>query len=224
MPYRMTPLVNGEYYHVFNRGVAFQPTYSLKKDYERFLLYLSYYRFDNLPFKLSKLLQIPLEEREKILQELKIAGEKIVEIIAFCLMPNHFHLLLKQESDSGISIFMRKITDGFTRYFNTRHERVGPIFQGAFKAVHVERDEQLIHLSRYIHLNPLVSFIVREENFLSYQWSSLKHYLEGESNGLVNIKLILEHFKSPKDYLNFVLDRADYGKELEKIKHLILER
>src|SRR3990172_12734657 len=116
MPYRMTPLVNDEYYHVFNRGVAFQPTYYLKKDYERFLLYLSYYRFNNLPFKLSKLLQITVEERGKILQKLKIAGEKNVEIISFCLMPNHFHLLLKQEVDGGISSFMRKITDGFTRY------------------------------------------------------------------------------------------------------------
>lgn len=221
MPYRTTPLVNEEYYHIYNRGVAKQPTYFSLKDYERFLLCLSYYRFREAPFRLSKLLQIEKQEREQLLSKLEIS-EKTVEIIAFCLMPNHFHLLLKQISDGGISGFMKKVSDSYTKYINIRHERVGPLFQGMFKAVHILTDEQLLHLSRYIHLNPLVSFVVREENFLSYPWSSLKYYLDGNST-LINTDPVFEHFPNPKKYLQFVMDQADYGKKLAMIKHAILE-
>lgn len=222
MPIRVTPLVNGQHYHVYNRGVASQPTFSNQKDYERFLLCLSYYRFKDLQLRLSKLLQVHKDEREKILSNLKTADDKTVDLIAFCLMPNHFHLLLKQISDGGISKFMKQITDGYTRYFNTKHQRVGPLFQGAFKAVRVETDEQLLHLSRYIHLNPLVSLVVRDEYFINYPRSSLKSYLNGKSDE-VNPTPILTHFKSPKDYLKFVMDQVSYGKELERIKHLTLE-
>lgn len=222
MPLRVLPLVNSEYYHVYNRGVALQPTYSTKRDYERFLLCLSYYRFNNLPVKLSRLLQIPKEERESVIASLEETNDKTVEIIAFCLMPNHFHILVQQLAEGGISKFMRQITDSYTRYFNTKFDRVGPLFQGAFKAVHVENDDQLIHLSRYIHLNPLVSYIVREVDFLEYPWSSLRNYISGDPQ-FVNPKIVLTNFKSPQDYLRFVMDQADYGRELEKIKHLILE-
>lgn len=221
MPYRITPLVNEEFYHVYNRGVAKLPTYFSKNDYGRFMLCLSYYRFKNVPSKLSKLLQIEKQEREKILIDLE-STEKIVEIIAFCLMPNHFHLLLKQTANTGISTFLKKITDSYTRYFNTRHERIGPLFQGAFKTVHVETNEQLLHLSRYIHLNPLVSFVVREEKFKSYPWSSLFYYLNGNFS-LINPHPVLDQFKKAEEYLRFIMDRAEYGKQLEKIKHLVLE-
>ncbi len=223
MPLRITPLVNGEYYHVYNRGVALQPIYFTKKAHERFLLCLSYYRFNNLPFKLSRLLQISADEREKTIKELEKLNDKVVELIAFCLMPNHFHILIKQVSEGGTSKFMKQITDSYTKYFNTKNERIGPLFQGAFKAVRIENDEQLIHLSRYIHLNPLVSYLVRESDFRDYPWSSLRHYLDGDYS-LVNPKIVLDSFKTPKAYLKFVLNQADYGKKLEGIKHLIIEK
>lgn len=222
MPQRFTPLVNEEYYHIFNRGVAFQPTYLVKRDYEKFLQCISYYRFNNLPSRLSKFLLLPKDEREKVLQDLEKRNDKVIEINAFCLMPNHFHLLLKQVRDGGISKFMRQLSDSYTRYFNVKYERVGPVFQGAFKAVHVDTDEQLIHLSRYIHLNPLASFVVKEKYFIDYPWSSLKNYLNGNPS-MVNTRTILTHFKSAKEYLEFIMDQADYSKELEKIKHLTLE-
>ena len=222
MPYRFIPLVTEQYYHIYNRGVAFQPTFENKRDYERFLLCLDYYHHNKVPLRLSKLLQLPKEDRESILKNIKEHGETIVEIIAYCLMPNHFHLLIKQVSDNGISTLLRLVTNSYARYYNTKYERVGPVFQGVFKAVHVQTDEQFIHLSRYIHLNPLVSFIVKEENFLSYPWSSLKNYLNG-TKALVNTEPILDNFSSPKKYLKFILDQVEYGKELERIKHLTLE-
>lgn len=223
MPLRTTPLVNKEYYHIYNRGVAHQPTYTFKKDYERFLLSLSYYRFNDHPFKLSRLLQIPKFERDQIVAELETTNNKAVNIIAYCLMPNHFHLLIQQLTDGGISKYIKQITNSYTRYFNTKYERVGPLYQGAFKAVHIGTDEQLIHVSRYIHLNPLVSVVVKERDFLSYLWSSLQHFKNNNSN-FVDTKPILEHFSSPDKYIDFVFDQVDYGKKLENIKHLMLEK
>lgn len=222
MPIRIIPFVNDQYYHIFNRGVAHQPTFLAKRDYEKFLECVSFYRYSNLPHKLSKLAQLPIEERERIWADLETSNDKSVEIVAFCLMPNHCHLLVRQESDDGISKFMRHLSDSYTKYFNVKNERVGPLFQGPFKAVHVSTDEQLIHLSRYIHLNPLVSFVVREEYFSSYRWSSLKDYSKGAST-LVDVSQVLSNFKSSDDYLSFVMNQADYAKELARIKHLGLE-
>lgn len=222
MPTRFLPLVNGEYYHVYNRGVALQPTYSTKRDYERFMLCLSYYRFNNLPFKLSRFLQITKNEQESIISTLELKNDKSVDLIAFCLMPNHFHILVQQLTDGGISKFMKQVADSYTRYYNVKFDRVGPLFQGAFKAVRVENDNQLIHLSRYIHLNPLVSYVVREIDFFKYPWSSLKNYVSGDFQ-FIDPQVVLANFKSSQNYLQFILDQADYGKELEKIKHLVLE-
>ncbi len=146
-----------------------------------------------------------------------------IDIIAFCLMPNHIHILLKQVSGGGISKFMKQVSDSFTRYFNTKYKRVGPLFQGAFKAVRIENDEQLVHVSRYIHLNPLTGYIVREEGLTRYPWSSLNEYLNKDFK-LVNPQIILSNFKTGLNYLKFILDQAEYAKELEKIKHLILEK
>lgn len=184
---------------------------------------LSYYRYNNLPFRLSKFLQISKEEREQTLANLESKNALAVGLVAFCLMPNHIHLLVKQIVDEGISKYMRQISDSFTRYFNTKYQRVGPLFQGTFKAVRIENDEQLIHVSRYIHLNPLTSFVVREGNFINYPWSSLKDYLGGDSK-IINSQIVLNNFQVQGDYLKFVMDQADYGKELERIKHLILEK
>ena len=223
MPIRFTPLVNNQFYHIYNRGVAHQPVFSSSRDYERFYLSLYYYRFDNLPFRLSRLLQIPKEERKQILVDLEASHNLTVDLVAYCLMPNHMHLLIKQVSEGGISKFMKQITDSFTRYYNTKYQRVGPLFQGAFKTVRIENDEQLVHVSRYIHLNPLTSYVVRETTFINYPWSSLKDYLAKNSK-LVNFRIVLDNFNQKNDYLKFVMDQADYSKELKRIKHLILEK
>lgn len=222
MAKRRVVFANGEYYHIFNRGIARQPTFFTKRDYERFLLTLSYYRFSEQPIKLSRFLQFSIKLRGEILQNITKPKEKLIEIICFILMPNHFHLILRQEKNKGVSTFMSKLINSYTRYVNIKTDRVGDLFQGVFKAVHVETDEQLVHLSRYIHLNPLVSYVVREADFLSYSWSSFAAYLK-EDLTLVDYRPVLSNFKNPQSYKQFVLDHADYAKKLENIKHLILE-
>lgn len=147
-------------------------------------------------------------------------SKKIIEILAFCLMPNHFHLLLKQIKEGGITEFVSKVTNSYTKYFNTKYTRVGPLFQGEFKSVIVEDDEQLLHLSRYIHLNPLVLYLVK--NLDQYEWSSYREYVSGKK-GICTKEEVLGFFKTPKEYEQFILDQADYAKQLELIKHKVIE-
>lgn len=216
-------LAEGEYYHIFNRGIARQPVFFTKRDYERFILALSYYRFAKPPTKLSNFMRFPREIQSELLNKLNTNNEKLVEIVSYVLMPNHFHILLKQLTKHGISIFLSKLINSYTRYINTKQDRVGDLFQGVFKAVHVETDNQLLHLSRYIHLNPVVSYITKEAELISYPWSSFSDYIAGNSE-VLNLDLILGNFKAPYEYQKFVLDQIDYANKLEEIKHLMIER
>lgn len=221
MSYRRTPLANGEFYHVYNRGVARQPTFINKFDYEQAILALSYYRFRNLSIRLSRFKALSRQQRDEVFEKLQ-NNNKHVEIISFVFMPNHFHFLLKQDAENGISIFLSKFTNSYTKYFNTKRNRVGSVFQGVFKSVHIESDEHLLHVSRYIHLNPVASILVNKSELFSYPWSSLPEYLK-EKSSLVNVNPIIQQFSSTDNYKRFVLDQIDYAKKLEQIKHLVLE-
>lgn len=145
----------------------------------------------------------------------------MVEIITYCLMPNHFHLLVKQVRDGGITEFLSKLSNSYTKYYNTKYNRVGHLFQGEFKAVVMENDEQLIHVSRYIHLNPLVSGLTREID--QYKWSSYREYVDNNSPEFCSKEEVLGHFKNSHGYEQFVLDQASYALEIEFIKHQIIE-
>lgn len=220
MASRAEPFVTGEYYHIFNRGVAKQPIFVSNSDYVQAKLTLGFYQYTKPPLRLSRYKRLSFKRKENL--EFQQAKSKLVEINCFVFMPNHFHLLLKQLADGGISKFVGQFCNSYTRYFNTRHTRVGHVFQGAFKSVSVESQEQLIHLSRYIHLNPYVSSMVKKEQLANYAWSSYPNYLKGESP-IVETSLVLSSFKSSFDYQQFVLNHADYAREIERIKHLTLD-
>lgn len=136
-------------------------------------------------------------------------------------MPNHFHLIVKQNIDGGIQKFMQKIQNSYTKYFNTIYKRVGPLVQGTFKAVPIESDVQLIHVSRYIHLNPYVSGITQDLD--TYHYSSFPDFIGIKNGQLCNKELLLNFFKNSEDYKNFVIGNSDYAKEIEAMKHLLLE-
>lgn len=199
-----------------------RPIFTHKWEYRRALNTIGYYRFLKPPIRYSK--YIILEERRRIqLLDALLVSQLQVDILAFCLMPNHFHLLLRQTADDGISRFVSKFCDSYSKYFNIKHDRVGPLFQGPFKAVRVESEEQLIHLSRYIHLNPISSFLIKEPELDSYSWSSLTEYLAPQGSTISNPKFILELFKSPNKYRDFVHNQIDYAQKLERIRHLIFD-
>ncbi|HVZ11767.1 MAG TPA: transposase [Patescibacteria group bacterium] len=212
MPTRIVPLVNGEYYHVFNRGVARMPIFLTNRDYERFKNTFTYYKY---PHKFAKF-SVSFSKDELIK-----SSENIIEIVSYCLMPNHFHFLLKQTKDNGIMNFIRMTTISYAKYFNIKRKRKGPLFEGQFKVVHVESNEQLLHLSRYIHLNPIVSHVINDLDL--FKWSSYLEYLQKTSEVICANEIILDQFKSIDSYEKFVLDHKEYGEKLENIKHLILE-
>lgn len=139
-------------------------------------------------------------------------------------MLNHYHLIVHQLTETGISEFISHLQNSYTRYFNTKYDRIGPLWQGSFKGVRITNENQLLHLSRYIHLNPYTSSVVNNfQNLQSYPWSSLPEYLNKTDRPLSNPQIILSNFKNPRNYLDFVLDNADYQKQLELIKHLLVD-
>ena len=138
-------------------------------------------------------------------------------------MPNHFHLLLRQTEERGISKFLSNFQNSYTRYYNTKNERDGAIFLNQFKAVLIRTDEQLIHVSRYIHLNPTTSYVVKDfHSLLDYPWSSLSEYLNNKPE-ICEIETIMDIFGTSTNYRKFLEEQVEYQRELDKIKHLILE-
>lgn len=223
MPARVVPLITGQYYHIFNRGVNKQPIFLGLRDYQRVIGTVNYYLY-NPQVRFSKFLLLPKELKSELWDSLIKENDKYAQVISFCFMLNHFHILLKQTKENGISKLMANFQNSYVRYFNTKHNRIGPIFQGQFKALRIEDDNQLIHLSRYIHLNPFTSFVIKEiKDLVKYQWSSYPDYLGKREVIRSDKKIVLDNFKSIEEYEKFVVDQADYQRELEKIKHLTIE-
>lgn len=213
MPYRLTPLVNNSYYHIFNRGVEKRIIFSNERDHQRFLETLYYYQFSGPKPQFST--------RNRFKNNNFKNNPKIIEIICYCLMPNHFHLLIKQLKNKGIQEFMQKVINSYTKYYNTKHRRVGHLFQGAFKAVAVEKEEQLLHVSRYIHLNPHAAGITN--TLENYPYSSYPHYIGLSYDKLCESNIVLDLFKNSSEYKEFVIVRGDYARELEQIKQCLLD-
>lgn len=148
-------------------------------------------------------------------------SEPVVELIAYCLNSNHYHLLMKQIVDKGVSKFMHKLGMGYTKYFNDKNNRSGSLFQGAYKVVPAESTDQLIYLSCYINGNPEIHKIAKAEKYI---WSSYQDYL-GERNGIMcNKNIILENFKNIQEYKDLVdLVIKESSSRKDEMKKYILE-
>ena len=221
---RKVPLVTGEVYHIFNRGVNKGDIFFSEWDYRRFYLAALHYKTKSTKFSYQQ--HISRFSSSDPGSELQI-GSKIddnspprVEVYGYCFMPNHFHFLLKQLADGGITTFLGNLSNSYSHFVNLKHNRVGPLFQGPFKNVLIKTQEQLLHVSRYIHLNPLVSNLVSDLKL--YEPSSYLSYL-GREDKLINMDPILGEFQSTNFYEKFVFDQADYGRDLEKIKRLLID-
>lgn len=224
MPGREVPLVAGQIYHALNRGISGQPTFMGTRELQRAIEVMRYYQNKEPILRYSRFIILSRDRRDEILNYQAKQKQFLVEIICFCLMPNHFHFLLKQVEENGISKFLSNFTNSYTRYFNVKNERKGPLFQGKFKAIRVEGEEQLLHLSRYIHLNPYSSYVVKSiEDLEMYSYSSLPEYLKRGQANFCSSEVIFSQFRYPKLYRQFVFDQADYQRRLEEMKHLTLD-
>ena len=214
--YERPEFFSGGVYHVYNRGVAKQPLFNDETDYHLFLQALSYY-FENVPG--SSLTTARKQELFKtILHHNPL--DPLVEILAYCLMPNHFHLVVRQLKDGGISTWMRRSMNSYTRAYNTRHHRVGTMFQGTFQALHVSNDQYLLHLTRYVHLNP---FVAKLSHGPEYIWSSFSSYRTATQTRLCHPELVLGMIGGTEKYDQFIVDYGDYAQSLPVIKDLLFE-
>jgi putative transposase len=223
MPARTTVFATNEIYHILNRGVASQPIFKTPSEYKRFVDLIDYYSYINIPVSFSSFFRLAKQDRENIINKIRKENQVQIEIYSYCLMPNHFHFLLKQIGTKGIQRTFSKVQNAYAKYFNIKNERVGPIFQSRFKAVHIDNDEVFLHVSRYIHLNPSTSYLVEPENLRFYKWSSYTNYLGESSFPIVNTKMILKMIGGKEAYQKFVLNQADYQRKLGNIKHALLE-
>ncbi len=203
--------VKDEIYHVYNRGLGKMEVFLNSEDYNLFLYYLSAY----------------LLPEEKTLQKYPKTPSRIykkslhneLELLGYCLMPNHFHLLFKISANSAIPKLMKQLNNAYTSYFNKKYQHAGPLFQGKYKAVKIPQ-EQIKDLIRFIHLNPTTNFLVN--NPKDYRWSSHTEYIKQEAM-ICNLGLIGDYFSSIKEFESFVLDQRGYSDSLVSIKDLTLE-
>jgi putative transposase len=214
-----------EYYHIYNRGTDKRKIFLDIHDYHRFIMLL-YLCNSNQSVDLQKLFREGRSFTELFTLD---RGEPIVAIGAWTLMPNHFHILLKETTENGITTFMRKVMTGYSMYFNKKHNRNGNLFQGKFKSEHIDKEEYLKYLFSYIHLNPVklipgesswkengIKNMKKAKEFLSkYEYSSLQNFIDKNKRykNIVSKNEFPAYFPEPEDmweelfdWLNFVKD------------------
>ena len=160
---RKTNFAEGEYYHIYSRGVEKRKIFLNIKDYERFIALL-YIMNQDVPFRMDNFLRENKNNLKNIFQEEKVT--KLVSILSYCLMPNHFHIVLYEHKEGGISKFMSKLLTAYSMYFNTKYERSGPLFTHPFRSEHIENEPQYMYIFSYVHLNPLSIIKESQKNSL----------------------------------------------------------
>lgn len=222
--------VADSYYHVYNRGVEKRIIFQDEQDFGVFLSYLKTYLTKKDQSGLRAVLSDPEasgKKKDQAIKQLRLNNfTDTITLISYCLMPNHFHLLIKQTESAVIDRFMQSLFTRYTMYFNKKYHRVGPLFQGVYKAVRIETDEQLLHLSRYIHRNP-ASLASQGETLRSYSRSSYPQFLGLVDAPWVKPAAILDYFRRNKrgvrgGYKNFVEGKG-YDEESSGIIRLTLD-
>jgi len=216
---RKEPLVSGSYYHIFNRSIAQFRIFEKADFCERFVQMLDLYRFPDFNYKYSVFLNLSMTNQEAVIERLKNSTQKYISIIAYCVMPTHFHLILRQDAADGITKYMAKVLNSYSRYFNLSHQRKGPLWEGHFENVLVKSDEQMLHLTRYIHLNPMSTGLINKPE--EWKFSSYAQYLNTGKEGFCNFEAIIDIV--PEQYQKFVNDNIAYQKELSIIKSVLID-
>lgn len=218
---RSQELAPGEFYHVYNRGTDKREVFLRLTDYERFvsLLYLS-----------NSTRHVVCNRRNTTIADIfnKHRDETLVDICAYCLMPNHFHILIKEKEEAGMSKFMHKLTTSYAMYFNKKYDRTGTLFEGRYKTQHVNTDIYLKYLLSYIHLNPLkiIEPLWKEKGvenrevcreFLeAYTYSSFLDYMDIKrpENAILNKNALPEYFASVNDFQKEMYEWFDLKEEV----------
>ncbi|MBX4197970.1 transposase [Candidatus Parcubacteria bacterium] len=216
---RKTPLVNGQYYHIYNRGTEKRPIFLDNSDLDRF--FEGMIAFNSVK-PIGSIFEYSLP-KNKNTAGLGNSIPKLANIIAYSLNPNHFHLILEQISDQGIQKFMHRLSLGYTNFFNLKYKRSGALFQGRYKAKHINFNSYLLHLSAYINLNNKIHYY-RKGVFYKSGWS--EYVKLSKDNSICTSDIILQQFKNIEDYIDFAYYSVQNTIELrqdEALQGLFLE-
>lgn len=223
----------GEYYHVYNRTLFNNPVFDDQKNCERLLqaLLLANSTKAGLAFQfLRNHKDATVDNALEIISD----GKKLVDVVCYAVMPDHYHLLLREKEEGGISSFLHRCNISIAKYVNTKTNRRGPLFESLFQSKHITDNEYLLHLSLYIHLNPLdflegkswrkhglKNWTQAKKKLLNYPYSSLKSFLQKENSDKIisGIEIIKEQFKNESEYESFLCSWSD--ENLEKINDLL---
>lgn len=209
-------IVPNQIYHVCNKSIANFKIFKYKDNVDRFLYSLDYYNQN----KFNKRFSYYLKTYKYLFKNMLTNTDKSfhVKFIAYCIMPDHYHLLIKTQN-SFFTNFISKVENSYSKYFNIKYSRRGPLWQSRYRIVRIQSDDQLLHVSRYIHLNPTTSNLVsKPEDWL---FSTYKDYISNTNL----LKKILNEITiiAPKQYKTFVENQIDYQRKLRTIKKLLLE-
>ena len=194
----------GEYYHIYNRENSKQNLFLDERDWIRFLFLILYLQSPTPFYNMGRAVSYFVRHRRFNTPIEDVIKNRYVELINFCLMPNHFHITVCETKEGGISKYLQRIQIAYTKYFNTKNKKSGHLFQGSFRSVHIKDNEQLLHLSAYIHRNPREIIKWKNKENL-YPWSSYTDYInENRWGDLLKHQIITEQFSSPKEYQDFV--------------------
>lgn len=215
---RKVKFVNEEYYHIYNRGVDKRTIFESKEDLDRFFQSMDEF---NVIEPIGSIYANTL--RKNKFRHSVSKDEELVNFICYCLNPNHYHFLLKQLVDKGIEKFMHKLGMGYAKNFNSKYKRSGSLFQGKFKAVHIESNEYLLHLSAYVNLNYKVHNLNKFRHSVSKLYrSSWGEYIKDEK-GFCKKDIILDQFENTAEYEKFAENSLKNIKERKEIKDFLIE-
>jgi len=211
-----------EYYHIYNRGVDKRDIFMDSEDVARFLVCMNIFNTTDSVGSVYEHSRKELKFRSRAPK-----NKKLVHFIAFCLNQNHYHFILEPLVDNGIQKFMHKLSTGYTNYFNEKYKRSGALFQGKYKAIHIDSNEYLLHLSAYVNLNYKVHKNLNKKWMESLPISSFMEYVEKSAKLFCAKEIILEQFDSLREYKSFcelvlpdILRRKEEEKEL---KYMLFE-
>ncbi len=221
MQQRKIVFATNEIYHVYNRSIAKAEIFTTLSHLNKIFETITYYRYPQT-LKFSQF-QILTDQQKHDYLSVVYRKTQLIEIYAFSFMPNHFHLLLKQKVDNGIKLFISIMQNSYAKYFNKRYDRQGGLFQSPFQGARIETDEQFIHVSRYIHLNHVTSYITPPDQLITHPYASFYDYIQENRFSWLTTRPLLSFFPTKEGYKKFVLDQADYQKKISELKHLSID-
>lgn len=222
---RKTPFVNGEYYHIYNRGVDKRNTFEDQEDFDRFFQSMKEF---NVIEPVGSIHELTFKKKNPKLGGSTSKSGRLVDFISYCINPNHYHFILSQTVEGGVSEFMKRLSGGYTYYFNNKKKRSGALFQGRFKSIHINSNEYLLHLSAYVNLNNRVHQLGGSTSKLvKTSWDEYVNTKKVRHTPVTfcNKRVVLGQFSTPYEYRSFAENTLKdiLNRRSEEMESLIIE-